>query len=95
MLCSLSTISLMVNLWFPKLNYASETEVVKQSLSVLITTFLGICLIGIFALIYTELLYNFNIYFYIIICTTIIALLGIVFAILLKTKGQKIFRELQ
>ena len=80
MLCSLSTISLMVNLWFPKLNYVSETEVVKQSLSVLITTFLGIFLVGIFTLIYKNLLYMINIYLYIIICTAIIALLGIIFA---------------
>ncbi|MDD3397671.1 MAG: hypothetical protein PHR96_03960 [Clostridia bacterium] len=94
MLCSLSTVSLMVNLWFPKLNYTTETEVVKQSLSVMITIFLGMVLVGVFALVYAYLLSMLNIYIYVALCTFVLLLIGITFAFLLKTKGQNIFREL-
>lgn len=94
LLVSLSIVSLMINLWFPKLNYVTETEVVKQSISVLITTFLGMVLIGIFALIYVFLLSSMDFQIYVGLCTLIVFLIGFDFAYLLRTKGQKIFREL-
>lgn len=90
----LSTMSLMINLWFPKLQFTTETEVVKQSLSVLITSFLGMALVGLFVVVYMFLVPFLDLYLYVAICTLFMILIGFLFVYLLRTKGQAIFKEL-
>lgn len=90
----LSIMALMINLWFPKLQYTTETEVVKQSLSVLITVFLGMIFMGLFAVVYMYLVPFLDICLYITLCAVFMIFVGILFIYLLKTKGQAIFKEL-
>lgn len=93
-LITLSTISLMVNLWYPKLNFTTETEVVKQSVSVLISTFLGMIIIGVMVLLYMFLFSTLSIYLYVTIYSALMIFVGIIFAYLLKQKGKILFSEL-
>jgi len=94
MLIILSIISLMVNLWYPKLSFTTETEVVKQSVSVLISTFLGMVIIGAMALLYTLLFSALSIYLYIAICSALMIFIGIIFVYILKHNGRVLFSEL-
>lgn len=88
-----SITGIISNLLFPKLEWQSETEVVKQSASVLISSLLGFVYMliigGIFYLMKPN---NFTIFLLVVIITLFI--LNILLWRIIKTKGEKIFLEI-
>lgn len=53
-LLTFSMFGLMTNLWFPKMQFNNETEVVKQSLSVMISTLSSMAFMGAVAALYVP-----------------------------------------
>lgn len=87
-----STISFMVNLWFPKLVWNNETEVVKQSFSVFLTTFLGFIIFGVFSVLYSFVFSSFlSFNWFVVICFAVIVCLFVLFVYLIKTTGKKLY----
>ena len=84
---------LLVNLWFPKLNYEDETQVVKQSMSTLISMLVNFVLLIIPVGIY--LIFKISIPLISIITVGVYLLLLIIFTIILFTKGKNIFDKLE
>lgn len=88
-----SLTGIIANLFFPKMEWQSQTVVVKQSASVLISTllaFIYICIPGgVYYLLKPE---NFPIFLLGIIITLIIGNIFLWWVI--KTKGEKIFAEI-
>ena len=88
---------LIVNLYFPNLDYKNETQVVKQSLSSFISMFLGIVLVAItIGICYLSIKYLHitNIYVYLGGIAALLIVLDIVLVIILKTKGENLFNKL-
>lgn len=83
---------LFINLIFPKLDYISETEVVKRSASCMVSTFSSMIYIGIFIAIYYFLKLDFNTI--LVIGIFITGLIDFILWKLIKSKGVKLFREL-
>ncbi|GAA0705674.1 ABC transporter permease [Paraclostridium ghonii] len=92
--CSILTslYGLYINLLYPKLDYISETEVVKRSMSSMICAFSGILYIVLYAAIY----YFVEIKFISVLILGIIitGMIDIVLWKLINTKGIKMFKEL-
>ena len=61
-----SLIGITVNLKYPKLDATNDTEVVKQSLSSMVSVFIGFGLVGITGILIMKMI-DFNINNYIII----------------------------
>ena len=84
---------LMINLWLPKLNWENETQVVKQSLSLLLSMIFNIIMAVIPIVIY--LVFNTSILLTMMISLIIYVLLLIIFTCLLFTVGKKMFNKLK
>jgi ABC-2 type transport system permease protein len=82
---------LMINLWFPKLNWENETQVVKQSLSVLLAMVFNFVLAIVPIAIY--LIFNASILVVALITIAIYAITLITFICLLFTKGKKLLNK--
>lgn len=89
----MSFIGLIVNLYLPRFDFTTDTQVVKQSASVLVVMLLGMALVGIPTYLYTLLSMDINAYF--IICFVLLGALSAASWGFLNTKGQKIFRNLE
>ncbi|WP_066895410.1 ABC transporter permease [Clostridium nigeriense] len=87
------TLGLIVNLYFPNLNWVSETAVVKQSASVLIQMLVGVGIIAIpvVIFIYGNIL-NLTMFLIGIVVYELIVLLGL--TIILNTNCVKLFNKL-
>ena len=84
---------LLINLWLPKMDWQDPTPVVKQSMSSLITMFLGMFLAVIpVALLLSFETLSFNVL--VIITASVYLLVGIVFTILLLTLGKKLYHKI-
>ena len=83
---------LMINLMYPKMNWDNETQVVKQSLSVLLTMVLGFIVTIIPVVIY--LIFKLKLATIAIITAGIYILLLVLFTSLLFTKGKKMFNKI-
>lgn len=84
---------IMINLWFPKLNWENETQVVKQSLSVLLSMVLN----GVLALVPVAiyLIFKLDIWIVALIGVGFYVAMFVLFTTLLFTKGKKIFYKLE
>lgn len=88
-----SMYGLIINLTWPKLNFKSEAQVVKQSLSVVITMLVGILIIGIIAI--TLVIFKpINLNLFATVTTGIIGIITAIMWIVLKTYGVRKFKEL-
>lgn len=89
-----SFLGLVINLYFPKLEWDRDVVVIKNSMSVLISIFLGMGLTAIIGLIGLNLPSSISLFMYAIL----LLVLGIVISgglwIFLKTKGTKLFQKL-
>lgn len=83
---------LMINLWFPKLNWTNVTVVVKQSLSTFISIMLSMFIFLLFFILYTQVV--IPVYLFLILIISTFVVLGIVFAFLIKQFGEKIYNRL-
>ena len=79
---------LMINLWFPKLNWENETQVVKQSLSVLLSMLFNFVVAAIPVAIY--LIFNISITLVALITIGLYLICLIAFVCMLFTKGKKL-----
>ena len=90
---AMSVGGLLINLWLPKMDWQDPTPVVKQSMSSLITMFLGMFLAVIpVALLLSFETLSFNVL--VIITASVYLLVGIIFTILLLTLGKKLYRKI-
>lgn len=92
-----SVSGIIINLYFPKMDWKNETQVVKQSLSSMMSMFMGVILVAIvigacyLSIKYLEIT---NIYVYLGGITVLLGVLDVVSVIILKTKGEKLFNKL-
>jgi len=89
-----SLIGLIVNLWFPRFDWDTETTVVKQSMSVIMAMVFGFAAACIPFILYFTLLQGFG---FMGFCAAGIVVYGFLAAgswFFLKTKGKKIFETL-
>ena len=87
----------IINLYFPKMEWKNETQVVKQSLSSMVSMFMGVILVAIvIGICYLSIKYLHitNIYVYLAGITVLLAILDVVSVIILKTKGENLFNKL-
>ena len=90
-----STVGLMINLWFPKLNWTNEVVVVKQSLSIMLSLFLNlIFVLGLYFIYFIWLNNVLNINIFLVICFVVFALIFALFIYLLKKQGKDIYNKL-
>lgn len=91
--CSL--FGLLINLKYPKLEFTNETEVVKQSLSVMISVFSNMALVGALVVLYAlALVHVMTVYVYFLIIMAILVALNVLLYYLILNKGQKMYKNL-
>ena len=87
-----SCLGLIINLKYPKMNFTSDTEVVKQSMSSIISVLLGIlmamALIGMFFI-------KINLNYVVLIQLLLLILVSFVLIVILKKYGIKKYREIE
>lgn len=89
---------LLINLYFPKLDWTSEVQVVKQSLSSMISILMGGVLVAAMIFMTIEINKFFaitNINLYLGAIALLLVLLILLVYTLLKTKGEKLFNKLR
>ena len=90
-----SVFGLAVNLKFPKMDAVSDVVVVKQSISVLITTFGSMIFTGILAVLYIIKLNEFIAFEIYALIVSVVLLIACACCIMfINTKGKKIFQNL-
>ena len=89
-----SIIGIIINLKYPKMNASNDTEVVKQSMSSMISLFINMGII-IISLILGTLLYNkINTYILLIIHILILLFITIILYIILMNRGTKEYKSI-
>ena len=89
-----SIIGIIINLKYPKMNASNDTEVVKQSMSSMISLFINMGII-IISLILGTLLYNkINTYILLIIHILILLFITIILYIILMNKGTGEYKSI-
>lgn len=88
-----ATLGLIVNLKYPKMDASSDSEVVKQSMSSMVSVFGGIILAAIFGIL-TFVLAGFG-DFAIIFEAILLLLVLAILIFILKTYGNKRFKEIE
>jgi ABC-2 type transport system permease protein len=83
-----------MNLWFPRFDWTSETSVVKQSMSVMMTMLVGFSFVAIPIVLYFVLLQRFGFGAFVLVSIGVYGLLAGVAYLYLNTKGKKIFENL-
>lgn len=88
---------IIINLHFPRLNWVNKTQVVKQSVSSMLSMFWGMIVVGI-AIVGCFIIYNVfkitNIYVYLFGITLFLMILLIIAITILKVKGETLFNRL-
>ncbi len=93
LICSMSSmVGLYINLLYPKLEWESEMEVVKQGFAVVVTMIVDA--IMIFIPISLLFLFPYSIIINLILLTFVYLILNIVWFIVLYTKGKKLYNKL-
>lgn len=87
----ISILGLIINIYFPLLNWKNEVRVIKQSMATFITSFLG-AILGIAPLFIKTGLNNTV---YLLLIDLVILVLDIVLLIFLNTKGIRKFRQIE
>jgi len=90
----MSLAGLIVNLWFPRFDWTSETSVVKQSMSVMMTMLAGFAFVALPIVLHFTLLSKYGFYGFVLTSISIYALLTGAAYLYLNTKGKKIFESL-
>jgi len=90
----MSFAGLIMNLWFPRFDWTSETSVVKQSMSVMMTMLFGFAAPVIPIVFYFVLLQKLGFGAFVIISIGVYGLLAAAAYLYLGTKGKKIFENL-
>lgn len=86
---------LTINLIFPKFDYTSDVQIVKQSMSTMISTFGAMILTGAaIALYIIKLNEIFSFEIYALIISAILIIVTLCCIMFLNTKGKKIFQKL-
>lgn len=88
---------LLINLYFPKLDWTSEVQVVKQSLSSMISILMGGVLVAVTIFVTMGINKVFaitNVNLYLGVIALLLFLLILLVYTLLKTKGEKLFNRL-
>ncbi len=89
----ISITGLVVNLTWPRLNFKSDVQIVKQSISVIVSILVGILPIVIIC--GTLIIFKIsNINMFVVISTGVMAIITIAMWVVLNTYGAKKFREL-
>ncbi len=89
---------LLINLFFPKLDWTSEVQVVKQSLSSMISILMGAVLVVVVIFVTIGINKVFaitNINLYLGVIALLLLLLISLVCTILKTKGEKLFNRLK
>ena len=88
-----AVIGLLMNLKYPKLNYTNDTEVVKQSMSSMISVFISfaIFLLSLFGIWYFR---KYNIKLIIFVHIIILSIVSIIFYIVLQKRGPEEYQRL-
>jgi len=92
-----ATGGLLINLFFPKLDWTSEVQVVKQSLSSMISVLSGMAFVALVIFITVQINKIFgitNINLYLGAIALLLLLLILLVCTILKTKGEKLFNKL-
>ncbi len=89
-----SIIGLLVNLLFPKLDWVSEVQVVKQSLSVILSMAIGAIVFGGMFFLFYKLGNIASVATFIWIGIAVIALLDVILWMVLLTQGKILFEKL-
>ena len=79
------------------MDWKNETQVVKQSLSSMISMFMGVILVALVigaCYLSNKYLHITNIYVYLGGITVLLGVLDVASIIILKTKGEKLFNKL-
>ncbi len=84
---------LLCNLYFPNTNWKNEVAVVKKSIGIIVILFGGIIYLGIYTWTYFKLQIS-NINSYLLLATIITFILDILIYQIIKTKGIKLFRNI-
>lgn len=85
----------VINLQFPRFDWVSEAQVVKQGASVFVCMLVGMVLVAVLALIYIFLLSSvISLTVYTIICTIVFAAVSFAMYLYLCGKGSQKFSEL-
>ena len=84
---------LLCNLYFPNTNWKNEVAVVKKSIGIIVILFGGIIYLGIYTWAYFKLQIS-NINSYLLLATIITFILDILIYQIIKTKGIKIFKNI-
>lgn len=89
----MSFIGLLINLYFPKLDWTSEIKVIKQSLPPLLSMLVGALSVAVpcFIFIYFKVS---NFLLYVIIISIVITMINLLLWKFLKTKGKALFNAL-
>lgn len=89
-----ATIGLIVNLKYPKMNASNDTEIVKQSISSVISVFIGmfIVFISIVSAIYLNKYYSLD--YILLINITVLLIIALISYILLIKWGEKEYKQI-
>ena len=92
---TIAVIGLYINLKLPKFDWANEIMVIKQSMSVLITLFIGFIIFALPIIVYTTLLKTImTIDMFIFLTTVLFMVFCFLVTKLLMTKGVKLYKKL-
>ena len=89
-----ATIGLIVNLKYPKMNASNDTEIVKQSISSVISVFIGMFIIFISIVSAIYLNKYFSLDNILLINITVLLIIAIISYIILIKWGQKEYKQI-
>jgi ABC-2 type transport system permease protein len=90
-----SVLGLAINLIFPKFDFTSDVQVVKQSMSMIISTFGSMILTGILIMLYVVKLNEiFSFEIYVLMVSAILIIFTLCCIMFINTKGKNIFYKL-
>lgn len=84
---------LLINLYFPKMDWATQVIVVKQSMSVIIAVLAGIGTVAIPAVL-SFILKPASFITFLLVVAAVLALINLSLWSVLKTRGIKLYNEL-
>ena len=90
-----SVFGLTINLIFPKFDFTSDVQVVKQSMSTMISIFGSMIFTGISTMLYVVKLNEiFPFEIYVLMVSALLIIITFCCIMFLNTNGKKIFRKL-
>lgn len=90
----LSSLGLVINLFYPKFDWENETQVVKQSMSVIVNMVAGLFVSAVPFVIFFVAMSDSSIGILVLLCALVYAILFAGSSIFLKTAGKRMFLRL-